>query len=122
MPCTAAATACTVVRHGNASGDRRGADLVAVDTRPGVARGTPRSVEDQVHAARQDLLDDVARAVGELADDLGLDPVASQDRAVPAVARIRKPRSDRRFTGKIAARLSRLATDTNTVPFTGSDP
>ena len=33
---------------------------------------------------------------------------------------MRKPRSTRRLTGKMIARLSRLATDTNTVPCVGS--
>ena len=42
--------------------------------------------------------------------------------AVPSVATTVKPRSARRFAGNTMARLSALATDTNTVPEVGSDP
>ena len=51
-----------------------------------------------------------------------LTPLRRSTCAVPTVARMRKPRSDSRFIGKIAARLSRLAMLTKTVPFTGRDP
>ena len=43
-------------------------------------------------------------------------PLRRSTSAVPSVARISNPRSASRLTGKIMARLSRLATDTNTVP------
>ena len=49
-------------------------------------------------------------------------PLRRSTCAVPAVARTRKPRSASRLTGKIAARLSRLAMQTNTVPLVGSEP
>ena len=42
--------------------------------------------------------------------------------AVPTVARISKPRSASRFTGKIMCRLSTLAIETNTRPDVGSEP
>jgi hypothetical protein len=48
-------------------------------------------------------------------------PARSRTPAVPLVARRRKPRSASRFAGKTIARLSRLATDTKTVPSVGSD-
>ena len=38
------------------------------------------------------------------------------------MARISKPRSASRLTGKITNRLSRLATEMNTVPLVGSGP
>ena len=49
-------------------------------------------------------------------------PLRRSTSAVPAVATISNPRSASRFTGKTIARLSRLATETNTRPFVGSDP
>src|SRR5438270_6253946 len=49
-------------------------------------------------------------------------PLRRSTCAVPDVASTRKPRSASRLTGKIADRLSRLATDTNTVPDVGSEP
>ena len=49
-------------------------------------------------------------------------PLRRSTSPVPSVAQISKPRSARRFTGKTMDRLSRLATDTNTRPLTGSGP
>ena len=49
-------------------------------------------------------------------------PLRRNISAVPSVASTRKPRSASRFTGKTRDRLSRLATDTNTVPSAGSEP
>ncbi|COX22115.1 Uncharacterised protein [Mycobacterium tuberculosis] len=49
-------------------------------------------------------------------------PLRRNISAVPSVARTRKPRSANRLTGNTSDRLSRLATDTNTVPWAGSDP
>ena len=46
-------------------------------------------------------------------------PARSSTPAVPLVATKRKPRSASRFAGKTIARLSRFATDTNTVPLVG---
>ena len=46
-------------------------------------------------------------------------PARSSTPAVPFVASRRNPRSASRFAGKTIARLSRLATDTNTVPLVG---
>jgi len=73
--------------------------------------GAPRGVQHEVHLAAEDLLDDVAGPVAELAHDLGIDAVALSTCAVPRVARMRKPRSTVAFTGKIAARLSRCNAD-----------
>ncbi len=49
-------------------------------------------------------------------------PLRRSTSAVPAVASTLKPRSASRFTGNTSDRLSRLATDTNTVPCVGSEP
>ncbi len=50
-------------------------------------------------------------------------PLRRSTSAVPAVATISKPRSTSRLIGKIIDRLSRLATETNTVPEVGrADP
>ena len=49
-------------------------------------------------------------------------PLRRSTSAVPSVAQISKPRSARRFTGKIIDRLSLFATETNTRPLTGSEP
>ena len=49
-------------------------------------------------------------------------PLRRSTCAVPSVATIRKPRSFSRLTGNSAARLSRLAIETNTVPLVGSRP
>ena len=49
-------------------------------------------------------------------------PLRRSTSAVPAVARISKPRSCKRLTGKIIERLSRFATDTKAVPLVGNPP
>src|SRR5690606_1088312 len=49
-------------------------------------------------------------------------PLRRSTSAVPSVATTSKPRSASRLTGNTSDRLSRLATDTNTVPLVGSDP
>ena len=49
-------------------------------------------------------------------------PLRRSTSAVPSVASTVNPRSTSRLTGKIIARLSRLATETNTVPRSGSPP
>ena len=49
-------------------------------------------------------------------------PLRRNISAVPSVASTRNPRSASRFTGNTSERLSRLATETNTVPSAGSDP
>ena len=49
-------------------------------------------------------------------------PLRRNISAVPAVASTRKPKSASRFTGNTSERLSRLATETNTVPSAGSEP
>ena len=49
-------------------------------------------------------------------------PLRRSTAAVPLVARISKPRSASRFTGKTMCRLSRLAIDTKTLPSVGSGP
>ena len=49
-------------------------------------------------------------------------PLRRSNSAVPTVASTSKPRSASRFTGKSIARLSRLATLTNTRPLVGSSP
>ncbi len=49
-------------------------------------------------------------------------PLRRSTSAVPAVARISKPMSAICLTGKIMCRLSRLATDTKTLPDSGSEP
>ena len=46
-------------------------------------------------------------------------PLRRSTSAVPPVAVISKPRSARRLSGKIIERLSRLATETKTVPLVG---
>ena len=49
-------------------------------------------------------------------------PLRRSTSAVPSVASTSKPRSCSRFTGNSIARLSRLATLTNTRPLVGSSP
>jgi hypothetical protein len=49
-------------------------------------------------------------------------PLRRNTSAVPAVASTSNPRSASRLTGNTIARLSRLATETNTRPEVGSEP
>ena len=49
-------------------------------------------------------------------------PLRRSISAVPSVASTRNPRSASRLTGNTSDRLSRLATETNIVPWAGSDP
>ena len=122
MPCTAAAAACTVVTHGIPARHGGGADLVAVHPWARVAGCPPGRVQDEVDLAGDDPPHDVAAALAELADDLGGDAVAPQHLRGARRGEDAEAQVDSRLTGKIAARLSRLATHTNTVPLTGSDP
>ena len=73
-----------------------------------------------------DLVDDRAARLPGSGSSLSLritvavTPLRRSTTAVPLVARISKPRSASRLTGKIMCRLSRLATETNTLPDVGS--
>ena len=133
MPCTAAARPATVVTHGTPR--RTAAVLISYPSSRTAAEAAERlpegRVHDQVYLTVQDARDD-----GRLAAPIAAGPAPSlcfrtilartpflrSTSAVPDVAQISKPRSARRLTGKTIARLSRLATETNTRPFTGSDP
>ena len=124
MPCTAAASSWTVVMIGRSIAMAAGADLVAVGA--GAAAG--RRVDHHVDLAGEDPLDDRRLAVGPAAGAVLADHgrprrrCGAARRRCPSVARISKPRSASRLTGKIMARLSRLATETKTAPLVGSPP
>ena len=125
MPCTAAASCCTVVMIGLSIARGRRADRVAVGPR---RRAGPHGrVDDHVDLAVEDQSTierrPRRRASAVLAHHLGLDRRCGAARLpCPRSRAIAKPRSTSRLTGKIMARLSRLATDTKTVPWCGSPP
>src|SRR6185437_12112081 len=112
---------------GDAAADRGGADLVAVQARARLSWAAERRVHDQVHLTGEyprhhGRLAVRAGSVAVLSHDLGTNPVAAQHLRGSLGGPDLKPRSARRLTGKIIDRLSRLATDTNARPLTGSDP
>ena len=84
--------------------------------------GAVRGVDDQVDLAVEDPLRRSSarrrarRPRCACARPWPSTPLRRSTSAVPSVARISKPRSASRLTGKIIARLSRLATETKTVP------
>jgi hypothetical protein len=90
-----------------------------------------RCVDDEGHLTAADAAQDAAgtwlpvvvqRLLGQLAYDSASTPLRRRTAAVPEVATTVKPRSASRLTGKIMCRLSRLATETKTVPLVGNPP
>src|SRR4051794_31351052 len=124
MPCTAAASACTVVRHGTpritaavriSYPSRRGPELpkgvlTMRSTSPAAIRSTTGGSPSGPRPA------EFLRTV------VATTPFRRSTSAVPAVASTSNPRSASLFTGNTMCRLSRLATETKTRPFVGSGP
>ena len=129
MPCTAAARPATVVTHGTPR--RTAAVLISYPssrTAADAAERLPQGVftirSTSPSRMRVTTVGSPPGAAPSLClrTILARTPFLRSTSAVPDVAQISKPRSARRLTGKTIARLSRLATDTNTRPLTGSDP
>ena len=126
MPCTAAASPCSC-HAGNVPQHRRGTDLVTVETRAAVRAQSVGRVEDQVDFPVQNGLHHGLLAVGSgplavLADRPDLDAVPPQHGSCAGRGQDLEPQIGQPLDGKITKRLSRLATETKTVPLVGSGP
>src|SRR5690606_15424769 len=123
MPCTAAAAPCTVVTQGT-SRDTAAVRISYPSTRgPGLPYGVLMimSISPDLIMSTTSFSPSATSSVCLRTTVAGI-PFRRSTSAVPVVARISKPRSASRLTGKTSARLSLLATETNTRPLVGSEP